>query len=145
MCYQRYLIVLIQSCFLFKPLGHGGEGWVAVHQVRYVQNITLLVQPAIAICSDAPDCRNVDVWLGIIFVVRLVTTLLSERQTKEQLATAHEQLRLPCRLKIWQQCKSATILPVKFTILGAHAHRSKYSVANGNEALAMRSWQVRPF
>jgi len=21
MCYQRYLIVLIQSCFLFKPLG----------------------------------------------------------------------------------------------------------------------------
>jgi len=31
--------------------------------------------------------------LGIIFVVRLVTTLLSERQTKEQLATAHEQLR----------------------------------------------------
>jgi signal transduction histidine kinase len=94
-----YLIVLIQSCFLFKSTGR----WVVaglsfllflVHQVRYVQNITLLVQP---------DDRHL-FWmhliaetlmfgLGIFFVVKLVATLLSERQTKERLANAHEQLR----------------------------------------------------
>lgn len=94
-----YLIVLIQGCFIFRTLGR----WIVaglsfllflVHQIRYVQNITLLVQP---------DDRHM-FWmhliaetlmfgLGIFFVVKLVTTLLSERQAKEQLAVAHEQLR----------------------------------------------------
>ena len=46
-----YLNVLIQSCFLFKPLIR----WLVaelscllflVHQIRYVQNITLLVEPS---------------------------------------------------------------------------------------------------
>lgn len=94
-----YLVVLIQSCFLFRPSGR----WIVtgisfslflVHQIRYVQNITLLVQP---------DDRHL-FWmhliaetlmfgLGLFFAVKLVTTLLSERQAKEELAIAHEQLR----------------------------------------------------
>jgi signal transduction histidine kinase len=94
-----YLIVLIQSCFLFRSTGRWVVAGISfslflVHQVRYVQNITLLVQP---------DDRHM-FWmhliaetlmfgLGIFFVVQLVTTLLSERQAKEQLAVAHEQLR----------------------------------------------------
>jgi signal transduction histidine kinase len=94
-----YLIVLIQSCFLFKPLGR----WVVaglsfllflVHQVRYVQNITLLVQPGDRhLFWMHLIAETLMFGLGLFFVVRLVTTLLSERQTKEQLATAHEQLR----------------------------------------------------
>ncbi|MGH2412906.1 MAG: sensor histidine kinase, partial [Microcystaceae cyanobacterium] len=65
-----------------------------LHQVQYVQNITLLV---------APGARHL-FWmhllaetlmfgLGLFFVLKLVSTLLSERQIKEQLAAAHEQLR----------------------------------------------------
>ena len=94
-----YLIVLIQSCFLFKPLGR----WIIaglcfllflVHQVRYVQNIALLVQP-----SDRHlfwmhlVAETLMFGLGLFFAVKLISTLLSERQIKEQLATANEQLR----------------------------------------------------
>ncbi len=94
-----YLIVLIQSCFLFETTGRWIVAGVSfclflVHQIRYVQNITLLVQA---------DDRHL-FWmhliaetlmfgLGIFFVVKLVATLLSERQIKERLAIAHEQLR----------------------------------------------------
>jgi len=75
------------------------------------------------------------------YFVRLVTTLLSERQTKEQLATAHEQLR-----QYALQIEDAAVqernhIAREIHDFRAHAHRSKYSVANGNEALAMRSWQ----
>lgn len=94
-----YLIVLIQSCFLFNPLGRWAVAGLSfllflVHQVRYVQNIALLVQP-----SDRHlfwmhlIAETLMFGLGLFFVVRLVTTLLSERQAKEQLAIAHEQLR----------------------------------------------------
>ncbi|MDV2997829.1 MAG: hypothetical protein N4J56_007534 [Chroococcidiopsis sp. SAG 2025] len=94
-----YLIVLIQSCFLFQPSGR----WVVaglsfllflVHQVRYVQNITLLVQPADRhLFWMHLIAETLMFGLGLFFVVRLVTTLLSERQAKEQLAIAHEQMR----------------------------------------------------
>ncbi|MBW4491421.1 MAG: sensor histidine kinase [Trichocoleus desertorum ATA4-8-CV12] len=94
-----YLIVLIQSCFLFKP----PMRWIVaglsfllflVHQVRYVQNITLLVEP-----SDRHlfwmhlIAETLMFGLGLFFVLKLVSTLLSERKAKEALAAAHEQLR----------------------------------------------------
>ena len=65
-----------------------------VHQVRYVQNITLLVQPADRhLFWMHLIAETLMFGLGLFFVVRLVTTLLSERQAKKQLAMAHEQLR----------------------------------------------------
>jgi signal transduction histidine kinase len=94
-----YLIVLIQSCFLFKPLGR----WIVaglsfflflVHQVRYVQNITVLVQPHDRHIFWMHLIAEILMFgLGIFFVVKLVTTLLSERQAKDQLTVAHVQLR----------------------------------------------------
>jgi signal transduction histidine kinase len=94
-----YLIVLIQSCFLFEPVGRwmvAGLSFLLflIHQVRYVQNVTLLV---------SAESRHM-FWmhliaetlmfgLGLFFALKLVSTLLSERHTKEQLAVAHEQLR----------------------------------------------------
>jgi len=94
-----YLIVLIQSCFLFKPpirwaIAGLSSMLFLVHQVRYVQNITLLVEP-----SDRHlfwmhlIAETLMFGLGLFFVLKLVSTLLSERQAKEQLAAAHEQLR----------------------------------------------------
>ncbi|MFB2879423.1 sensor histidine kinase [Floridanema aerugineum] len=94
-----YLIVLIQSCFLFKPLIRWAVAGLSfllflVHQVRYVQNITLLVE-----ASDRHlfwmhlIAETLMFGLGLFFVLKLVSTLLSERQAKEELAVAHEQLR----------------------------------------------------
>lgn len=94
-----YLIVLIQGCFLFKPVGR----WIVaglsfllflLHQVRYVQNITLLVQPGHRhLFWMHLIAETLMFGLGLFFIVQLIATLLSERQTKEQLAIAHEQLR----------------------------------------------------
>jgi signal transduction histidine kinase len=94
-----YLIVLIQSCFLFKlPIRWTVAGLsfllFLVHQVRYVQNITLLVEP-----NDRHlfwmhlIAETLMFGLSLFFVLKLVSTLLSERRAKEELAAAHEQLR----------------------------------------------------
>lgn len=94
-----YLIVLIQSCFLFRPSGRwivAGLSFVLflVHQVRYVQNITLMVQPGDRhLFWMHLIAETLMFGLGLFFAVKLVSTLLSERQTKEQLAIANEQLR----------------------------------------------------
>lgn len=94
-----YLIIITQSCFLFGATGR----WVIaglsfllflVHQIPYVQNITLLLQTADRYLFWMHLITETLMFgLGIFFVVKLVTTLLSERQMKEQLAVAHEQLR----------------------------------------------------
>lgn len=94
-----YLIVLIQSCLLFKPLIRWAVAGLSfflflVHQVRYVQNITLLVDMGKRhLFWMHLIAETLMFGLGLFFVLKLVSTLLSERQTKEQLATAHEQLR----------------------------------------------------
>jgi len=94
-----YLIVAIRSCFLFDQQ----SCWVVagltfvlflVHQVQYVQNIALLV----------PSGEQQQFWmhliaetlmfgLGLFLVLKLVNTLLAERQAQQQLSSAHEQLR----------------------------------------------------
>jgi len=94
-----YLIVLIQSCFLFKP----PIPWVVaglsfslflVHQVRYVQNITLLVESGDRhLFWMHLIAETLMFGLGLFFVLKLVGTLLSEQQAKEELATTHERLR----------------------------------------------------
>lgn len=95
-----YLIVLIRSCFLFEPPGR----WIvaglslllfSVHQIQYLRTITPLM---------LPDVQQQQIWmhqvaeflmfgLGLFFVSQLVTTLLAERQTQEELTLAHQQLR----------------------------------------------------
>lgn len=95
-----YLIVLIRSCFLFEQPGR----WVVatlslmlflVHQIQYIQRVYPLM---------LPDIEMQQIWmhqvaeilmfaLGLFFVSQLVSTLLAERRTQEQLSLAHEQLR----------------------------------------------------
>lgn len=95
-----YLIVLIRSCFLFEPPGR----WVVailslmlflVHQVQYLQTIIPLT---------LPNVSQQRIWmhqvaevlmfgLGLFFVSQLVSVLLAERRTQEQLSLAHQQLR----------------------------------------------------
>jgi signal transduction histidine kinase len=95
-----YLIVLIRSCFLFEKPGR----WVVAglslvmflfHQFQYLKSITsLMVQEA----------NQQQVWmhqvaeilmfgLGLFFVSQLVSTLLTERKTQEELALTHAQLQ----------------------------------------------------
>lgn len=94
-----YLIVLIQSCFLFQPPGRWAVAGVSlilflVHQMRYVQSITLLVQSGDRHLFWMHLIAETLIFgLSLFFVLKLVSTLLSERQTKEQLAAAHEQLQ----------------------------------------------------
>lgn len=94
-----YLIVLIRSCFLFEEPGRWAIAGLSfslflVHQVRYVKTITLFV----------PYGEQDRFWmhliaetlvfgLGLFLVVKLVNTLLCERQTQEQIAIVHKQLR----------------------------------------------------
>lgn len=94
-----YIIVLIQSCFLFKPPIRWAVAGLSfllflVHQVQYVRNITLLVEPADRhLFWMHLIAETLMFGLGLFFVLKLVNSLLSERQAKEQLAVAHEQLR----------------------------------------------------
>lgn len=94
-----YLIVLIQSCFLFEEIGR----WIVaglsfllflVHQVHYVQNIALLVEVGSRhLFWMHLIAETLMFGLGLFFALKLVSTLLSERRTKEQLAIAHKQLQ----------------------------------------------------
>jgi signal transduction histidine kinase len=96
-----YLIVLIRSCFLFEAPGR----WVVaglslllymVHQIQYLQTVIPLM---------LPNVEQQKIWmhqtaellmfgLGLFFVSQLVSTLIAERRTQEQLSLAHEQLRV---------------------------------------------------
>jgi signal transduction histidine kinase len=95
-----YLIVLIRSCFLFEPPGRWivsglSLGLFLVHQMQYINTLTPLM---------LPDVDKQRIWmhqvaevlmfgLGLFFVSQLVSTLLTERKTQEELALTHEQLQ----------------------------------------------------
>jgi signal transduction histidine kinase len=95
-----YLIVLIRSCFLFEKPGRWIVAGISLlmflfHQVQYIQNITPLM-------LQATDLQQV--WmhqvaeilmfgLGLFFVSQLVSTLLIERKTQEELALTNVQLQ----------------------------------------------------
>lgn len=94
-----YLVVLIQSCFLFEPSGR----WIVaslsfllflVHQIRYVQNISSLVEVGHRhLFWMHLIAETLMFGLGLFFALKLVSVLLSERRTKEQLSIAHQQLQ----------------------------------------------------
>ncbi|HEY9658022.1 MAG TPA: sensor histidine kinase, partial [Allocoleopsis sp.] len=94
-----YLIVLIQSCFLFEAIGRWAVAGLSfllflVHQVRYVQNVTLLVPAGSRHLFWMHLIAETLIFgLSLFFALKLVSTLLSERRTKEQLAIAHQQLQ----------------------------------------------------
>ncbi len=94
-----YLIVVIRSCFIFQLHGR----WVVaslsfilffLHQVQYVQKITPKVNPEAQHLFWMHQLSEFLMFaLGLLFVFEFVNTLLAERQTRQELAFAHEQLR----------------------------------------------------
>lgn len=95
-----YLIVMIRSCFLLRPvecLFVAGLSFLffAVHQVQYLFTVMPL---------RLPTMGEQRIWmhqvaeflmfgLSLFLVLRLVTTLIAERRTQEKLTQAHHQLR----------------------------------------------------
>ncbi|HEY9631876.1 MAG TPA: sensor histidine kinase [Coleofasciculaceae cyanobacterium] len=94
-----YIIVVIRSCFLFDLPGRWAVAGLSfilfvIHQVQYVQSITVLVLPGGLARFWMHQLAEILVFgLGLLFVLQLANKLLAERQTREQLAIAHEQLR----------------------------------------------------
>jgi signal transduction histidine kinase len=95
-----YLIVLIRSCFLFGKPGRWVVAGVSLmmfllHQVQYMGRIMPLM---------VTGMEKQQIWmhqvaellmfgLGLFFVSQLVSTLLTERKTQEELALTHAQLQ----------------------------------------------------
>jgi signal transduction histidine kinase len=95
-----YLIVMIRSCFLLQPPGRlvvAGLSFIffAIHQVQYLTTLMPLRLPTIG--EQRVWMHQVAEFLmfglSLFLVSRLVTTLIAERKTQEQLALAHSQLR----------------------------------------------------
>ena len=93
-----YLIVVMRSCFLFESLGR----WVVAGLVfiLFLGNQIKYIQRAL---PETPDeqmhfgmhlvAETLVFALGIFFVLQLTNKLLVERQMRQQLARAHEQLQ----------------------------------------------------
>lgn len=84
-----YLIVLIQSCFLFKPVWRWTVAGLSfllflVHQIRYVQNVSLLVLDDRHLFWMHLVAETLMFGLGLFFVVKLVSTLLSGVVSRKQ-------------------------------------------------------------
>jgi signal transduction histidine kinase len=94
-----YLIVVIRSCFLFEAF----ECWMiaivtlllfSIHQIKYVQTVSIWTPPPEQHQFWSHLIAETFMFsLGLFLVLKLVNTLLAERQTKGQLVSAHEQLR----------------------------------------------------
>lgn len=93
-----YLIVVIRSCFLFESVGR----WVVaglvfilflLDEVRYIQrSLPELPEQQLDFFMHLM-AQTLVFGLGIFFVLQLVNKLLVERQIRQQLALAHEQLQ----------------------------------------------------
>jgi signal transduction histidine kinase len=94
-----YLIVVIRSCFLFELPGR----WLVailcfalflIHQAQYARNITLYVIPEEQERFWMHQLSEMLMFaLGLLFVLQLINTLITERQTQQKLAHTHEKLR----------------------------------------------------
>lgn len=93
-----YLIVVIRSCFLFKPVGRWLVAGLAfifflLDEVRYTQRaLPKLPEKQLEFIMHLM-AQTLVFGLGIFFVLQLVSRLLVERQVKQKLALAHEQLQ----------------------------------------------------
>jgi signal transduction histidine kinase len=94
-----YLIVVIRSCFIFELSGRWAIALLSVflfsiHQIQYIYNfMPLLSSQAQHLFWMHQLSELLMFTLGLFFVIKFVNTLIIERQTKEQLAFANEQLR----------------------------------------------------
>ncbi|NDJ26300.1 sensor histidine kinase [Nostoc sp. B(2019)] len=93
-----YLIVFIRSCFMFSTIGRWVVGGILFmlflkHQTIYVQKMTVFVPQLEEQFWMHLVAETLMFGLGLFLVLMLVSTLLSERQAQEDLATAHQQLR----------------------------------------------------
>ncbi len=95
-----YLIAVIRSCFLFESVGFWAVAGLAFslhvkHQVQYLQQLDL---------KALPLAQQQSLWthqfgsvltfgLALIFVVKLVRSLLNENRQRSQLTQAHETLQ----------------------------------------------------
>lgn len=94
-----YLIVVIRSCFLFKSVGR----WVVaglvfilflLGELNYAQRASPeLAEQQLDFLVHIMMSQTLVFGLGIFLVLQLVNKLLVERQIKQQLALAHEQLQ----------------------------------------------------
>ncbi|MEH2242802.1 sensor histidine kinase [Nostoc sp.] len=94
-----YLIVFIRSCFLLGMIERWAVGGMLLvlfllHQTRYVQNMTTVVPQFKEQFWMHLVAETLMFGLGLFLVLMLVNTLLSERQTQEELTRAHQQLTL---------------------------------------------------
>ena len=93
-----YLIVVMRSCFLFKPLGRWAVAALVSllflgDQVRYIQR-ALPTNPEEQLHFGMHIVAETLVFgLGIFFVLQLTNKLLAERQMRQQLTQAHQQLQ----------------------------------------------------
>jgi signal transduction histidine kinase len=93
-----YLIVFIRSCFLFGTIGRWAVatlsfGLFLIHQTRYVQNMAVQLPQLEEQFWMHLIAETLMFGLGLFLVLKLINTLLSERQVQDELTTAHEQLR----------------------------------------------------
>ena len=93
-----YLIVVMRSCFLFESVGR----WVVTgiifvlflsDQYKYTLR-TIPAEPELQVHFGMHVVAETLVFgLGVFFVLQLTNRILSERQTKQKLARANEQLK----------------------------------------------------
>jgi signal transduction histidine kinase len=94
-----YLIVVIRSCFIFDLRGRWAIAALSlllfsIHQVQYIQNIIAQVSPEARHLFWMHQLSELLMFvLALIFVIQFVNTLIAERQTRQQLASAHQQLQ----------------------------------------------------
>lgn len=94
-----YLIVMIRSCFMFESFGRwmiAGLSFLLflINQIQYFHSIRFLVQPEDQHRFWMHQLSEILMFtLGLFFVIQLINTLLTERQTQRQLSMAHHQLQ----------------------------------------------------
>lgn len=93
-----YIIVVMRSCFLFETLGQWMvAGLVLIlflgDQIKYIQRALPATQDEQIHFGMHLLAETLVFALGIFFVLQLTDKLLVERQMRQQLADAHEQLQ----------------------------------------------------
>jgi signal transduction histidine kinase len=94
-----YFIVVIRSCFIFELRGRWAIAALSlmlftIHQIQYIKNIISQVSPEARHLFWMHQLSELLMFvLALIFVIQFVNTLIAERQTRQQLVSAHEQLQ----------------------------------------------------
>lgn len=141
------VIVVIRSCFLFDLSGRRLVVGVVFSlflllQIQSIHSTTLSLSLAEQSQLWLQELTNILVFgVGLLFVLQLVSTSLSERHTREQLVIAHEQLH-----QYAQQIEELAVVQERNRI----AHEIHDSLGHALTALniqlqsALKFWKVDP-